>query len=75
MVLGGEDGCLDGGIVRPDACGPVADGQEVLGVEGVAAQAGDGPVVAVEHVLDAVHRVLGLAVTRENGALRKGVGG
>lgn len=73
VVLGGEDGRLDRRVVRPHARRPVADGQEELGVEGVAAQPVDGPVVAVEHVLDAVSRVLGLAVAREDGALRGGV--
>mmetsp|Transcript_38147 Transcript_38147/g.96525 ORF Transcript_38147/g.96525 Transcript_38147/m.96525 type:complete len:481 (+) Transcript_38147:85-1527(+) len=69
VVLGGEDGRLDRRVVGPHARGPVADGQEVLGVEGVAAQAVDGPMVPVEHVLDAVRGVLSLAVAGENGAL------
>lgn len=34
VVLGGHDGCLQ--VLIPDARRPVANGQEVLGVEGVA---------------------------------------
>ena len=43
--------------------------EEKLGVERVAAQAVNGPVVTTQRVLDTIHRVLGLAVTREDGAL------
>ena len=70
MILGGEDGRLDRRVISPHARGPVSDGQEVLGVEGVAAQAVHWPVVPVEHVLDTVYGVLGLAVARKDGALR-----
>ena len=37
VVLGGHDGCLQ--ILIPDACRPVPNGQEVLGVEGIPYQA------------------------------------
>ena len=50
--------------------------EEELGVEGVALEPADGPVMPRQHVFDAVRRVLGLAVAREDLALhtREGEG-
>mmetsp|Transcript_11673 Transcript_11673/g.21030 ORF Transcript_11673/g.21030 Transcript_11673/m.21030 type:complete len:268 (+) Transcript_11673:244-1047(+) len=66
VILGGNNRRPQ--VFRPGPRGPVADGQEELGVEGVTLHLHHGSVMARERGAHAILRVLCLAVTRQHHA-------